>query len=70
MGGTDIRNITSLVISIVRKVYPSRLHVITNIALDNANNCTYYSNLSANQVADLMRKMTYLFALQVRQFLS
>ncbi|MFK8773097.1 MULTISPECIES: GNAT family N-acetyltransferase [Aeromonas] len=57
MGGTDIRNITSLVISIVRKVYPSaRLHVITNIALDNANNCTYYSNLSANQVADLMRK--------------
>lgn len=55
MGGTDIRNIASLVISIVRKVYPSaRLHVVTNTALDNANNCTYYSNLSANQIADLM----------------
>jgi spore coat polysaccharide biosynthesis predicted glycosyltransferase SpsG len=57
MGGTDIRNITSLVISIVRKVYPSAmLHVITSTTLDNTNNCTYYSNLSAHQVADLMHK--------------
>lgn len=57
MGGTDIRNVTSLVIDIVRKKYPSAmLHVITSKELDNTTNCTFYNNLSANQVADLMHE--------------
>ncbi|MCX0434592.1 GNAT family N-acetyltransferase [Aeromonas sp. 82P] len=57
IGGTDIINITPRIVDILREAYPSaQLHIIANSHSEHYYNCTYYSHISANKMAELMRQ--------------
>lgn len=57
LGGTDIRNMTSSILDLTRRLYPTaHIHTITSAPASLDENCTQYSFLTAENIAALMSK--------------
>lgn len=58
MGGTDIRNLTSMMLILAKSIFPDAdIHIISNKVTDSSTDkIHYYRNLTSDQMAGLMKK--------------